>query len=694
MLLEVALPLLFGVAAAAVAFFGFYKISDKGKIKEAEIMAQRLAEPEDNIRIDVDYEIARMVAISKSRTDFVLVLNPKGIVTFCNEQLASFLSTTPQLLTGRPWQSRMTSRKDIQKRADVYIFEEALETDKGVFWFEWMEQTITIAKGEATETLRVGRDISRKRSEQSALAEARARAEAANESKSRFLATVSHEIRTPLSGVLGMADLLQDTGLTPEQKTYVNAIGTSGKALLSLIDDILDFSKIEAGHLDLTQAPFDLEQLLESTVELLSPRAQDKGLEIASLIAPQTPKKLLGDSARLRQVLLNLAGNSIKFTDKGGVGIRASRIPNDQLEITVTDTGVGIMPEAKARIFEEFVQADESTARRYAGTGLGLAISKKLVEKMHGTISVSSEMGKGSVFTVTIPLLPSGQSEIPMPSLEKFRILLCGKSPFELPFMSTQLEALGADVFRAESEDTVQLILRQGSAFDVVVVDAALGLETCKTLVETSRKYGVQRLLVLVSPFEKRDLGAPEHSGFDGYLVKPVRTASMLAYVGERTANLDANLASHNIPTLNPQKQGITLNVLIAEDEDVNALLATKLIEKFGHNALRVKDGFEAVNTYKETKNSTAKSFDLILMDMRMPGLDGLGATQKIRNFEQRNKIANVPIYALTANAFSEDKAACLAAGMDGFLSKPLDKERLSAIIQTIMATSSKQNII
>lgn len=677
-LVDVFLPLALGICAAAVAFFGFRRTGQRAKATTQESLSPALQQAEKNdMRNEVNAEIGRLVAVARTMDDPMVVLDKQGRIMHINESAARLMNSPPDVLRGRPFQPKVMTRRilgTLSKDMSV-MAEEALETATGVVWIEWYEQPLSLAKGSPpTEQLRVGRDITQRHALESQITEARARAEAANEAKSRFLATVSHEIRTPLSGVLGMADLLIDTGLTPEQRTYANAIGTSGKALLSLIDDILDFSKIEAGHLDLSQAPYDLEQLMESTVELLAPRAQDKGIEIASLVVPGTPCRLLGDAARLRQVLLNLAGNAVKFTDRGGVGIRAEKTGAEWLTLTVTDTGVGIIPEARARIFDDFVQADDSAARRHAGTGLGLAISKRLVERMGGTIAVDSELGKGSVFTIKLPLSLSGEAESRRMDLRAQRMLLCGPSAFEIPFTCQRLQGAGAEVLRAETVQTARLTLQQAGAFDAVFIDAAMGAENSQELIALAKAHGAKRLLVLVSPFERRDLGAPEHLGFDAFLVKPVRQASLSAYI-----------APHRAQTREPQPsqadtrtQSIApLRILLAEDEDVNALMATTLLMRQGHEVIRAHDGMQAVGAYLRGQEGKETPFDLILMDMRMPTMDGMAATRKIRAHEHEKGLHHIPIFALTANAFADDRKACLAAGMDGFLTKPLDRDRL-----------------
>ena len=503
------------------------------------------------------------------------------------------------------------------------------------------------------------------------------KAEAASEAKSRFLATVSHEVRTPLNGILGMADLLAGTPLSAEQQSYLEAVRTSGAALASLIDEILDFSRIEAGRLELERKPFDLHALVEGVVELLAPRAQGKGLEIASAVAAGVPVQVIGDAQRLRQILLNLAGNAVKFTQTGGVGLRVARQDDGRLRFTVADTGPGVPRAQRALIFDEFEQGEHSGA--HGGVGLGLAISSRLARAMGGTLWLESPDEGGAVFTFAVALPQvEADASAPMPArLAGRSALIVAQSPFEASFLGERLADSGAHVRRVAGEEAaLDALTPPQPAPDIVIVDCALGPQATARLAAAARAAGVARSLILFSPFERRALGEQATQGFDGWLTKPVRGHSLFARL-ENSPVPDVGEADQP-----PPLAGEGLNVLVAEDNDINAIVATRMIEKLGARVTRVADGRAAVEEAARAR-AHGREYDLAFMDIRMPELDGLEAARRIRAAEAASGAAPMRIVALTANAFEEDRQAALAAGMDDALTKPVDPQRLAqALLQ------------
>jgi CheY-like chemotaxis protein/nitrogen-specific signal transduction histidine kinase len=481
-----------------------------------------------------------------------------------------------------------------------------------------------------------------------------------------FFAHVTHELRTPVTGMVGMAGLLLDSPLTPEQRTYAEAVRASGEALLLLIDDVLDFAAMESGKAVALPAPFEVETLVARVVELLAPSAHAKGLEIAAHIDSAVPPYLTGDAGRIRQLLLNLAGNSVKYTSHGGVGLRVS--PSAEgVVFTVQDTGPGIPKQALGRLFQDFERGPAGDA---PGNGLGLAIVKRLVGFMGGRLSVESEPGAGSTFAVMLPLAAAEGDSRAVPQLEGQRILIVTSSVFEGPWITEKLGDCGADVQLAGTVEAARHKLQSGG-WSVLIIDRAMGADALD-LVNGSDAI---RALVLVTPRERAELNRLRAAGFDGYLVKPIRPRSLLDIAAGDIGASPVPQHENNTP-----EPAIRLRALLAEDDPVNALLAQVHLKKLGYAVERVDNGqtaFEAVvAAYKH-----GTPFDLILMDLRLPGLLGVEATRRIRAFEASGHLPPVRIFAVTANSAETDRREALGSGMTGFLPKPLSPEDLAAAL-------------
>jgi signal transduction histidine kinase/DNA-binding response OmpR family regulator len=637
---------------------------------------------------------ARATSLLEAQGDVIVRRDKDGRITYANDAYCALAGLPREVLLGTT-----AGLPSIQHGRDsvlpdgTHLHDQQITTPTGPRWLAWRDVVVWAEQAECAEVQSVGRDVTDRMEAERALSEARDAAEAASGAKSRFLAMVSHEIRTPLNGILGMAQLLHDTELSPEQATYVKATKTSGEALLSLIEEILDFSKIEAGKLELSAEPLSLTALIEDVVELMSPRAQAKGLEIAADVDERLPERVLGDVTRLRQVLLNLAGNAIKFTETGGVSVVVEAGAEvNEIAFTVRDTGIGIAADQQARIFHEFEQAEGGSNRKFGGTGLGLAISRRIVERMGGRIEVESVPERGSTFRAFIPLPRTEGSDVLRfvpPALEDHAVLIVSQPTVEACMTKRRLTRWGAGVDRAAATLAADILSEQ--RWDAVLVDHSIGGDAAAEIAAAARDT-VARRIVLITPGERHRLPALKDAGFTGYLVKPVRSASLKAQLSaapifdhtSTATESDTETADTEASTLATQ----SLSVLVAEDNDINALLIRSLLTRLDHNPEIAPDGAAAIESWRAAQEA-GRPFDLILMDLHMPDIDGLEAARRIRAIEAETGSPRTRIIALTANAFDEDREACLAAGMDGFLVKPLDRERLVEVLAQASDKSS-----
>jgi PAS domain S-box-containing protein len=675
---------LFGAACGVIGLLMSRMRLLRAELRELEEKSEHLAD--QNWELREAEERAR--TFLEAQGDVIVRRDAAGLITYANDAFCILAGRMRDELIGTSFAPTLVEQGDTAVTSDgTKLHDQRIETPDGARWIAWREvvvRTEASTQVPSTEVQCVGRDVTDRSQAERALADARDQAEAANRAKSRFLAMVSHEIRTPLNGILGMADLLLDTPLAPEQTTYAKAVKTSGDTLLSLIEEILDFSKIEAGKLDLESRPFGLAALVEEVVELIGPRAQAKGLEIACYVDERLPERVVGDAARLRQVLFNLAGNAIKFTPQGGVTIVVEPgIWADEVSIQVRDTGIGIAPDQQERIFREFEQADDGATRKFSGTGLGLAISKRIVERMGGRIDVESTLDYGSTFDVAIRLPPefdATANTFTPPDLSRSAVLIVAPAATEASLIARRLGRWGAKTCVVSDEKVAAALLPE-RRWDAVMVDQAIGMDAAREFM-TGAAADVARRLVLITPAARHELPALKDAGFTGYLIKPVRAASLKARLTGDADGFEQGAAvieADDAPVGAPDgAKG--LSILVAEDNDINALLARALLIRLGHRPTIAGTGAAAVESWLSAR-AAGTPYDLILMDVHMPEMDGLEAARRIRASEAASDSPRTIIVALTANAFSEDRDACRNAGMDGFLVKPLDRERLAAAL-------------
>src|SRR3984885_3080091 len=639
----------------------------------------------------------RARSLFESQGDLIVLRDADGRITFVNDAYCELARKDRAELIGSRFQFTVVEQGESAIESNgTRIHDQRIETALGPRWIAWREGLVRFDAGAPAEMQCVGRDVTDRTETERALSEARDQADAANRAKSRFLAMASHEIRTPLNGIIGMSGLLLDTALTQEQMTYAKAVKTSGDALLALIEELLDYSKIEAGKIDLEHRSFALSALIEDITELLAPRAQARKLEIAAYVDERLPTQGIGDAARLRQGLLNLAGKAIKFTSTGGVALMVEPgIRPNEISFLVRDTGIGIAPEAQSRIFREFEQADERIARSYGGTGLGLSISERIVKRMGGRITLESQPGVGSTFEVSVPLAAadaagSEQKPFAAPDLTGQSIMLVAPQSIEASLIARRLQRWGGQTCVVSDIAVAQALLPERS-WHAILLDRALGAAEVESLGQAARMHATQRI-VMFTPAARHELQPSPASAFTGYLVKPLRAASLAARLTAAPEIVAPNLAGDSLIEANDTAEAPAmvpargLLILVAEDNEINALLMRSLLTRLGHHAVITTNGEQALESWLSAK-SAGTPYDLVLMDIQMPQLDGIETTKRIRACEAGQPGRQTPILALTANTLVEDRYACFEAGMDGFLIKPLDRDKLTDALAGLAAS-------
>jgi len=533
------------------------------------------------------------------------------------------------------------------------------------------------------------------------------RAEIANIAKSDFLANMSHEIRTPMNGIVGMTDLLFSTGLSQEQREYAEAVRDSTDSLLTIINDILDFSKIEAGKLEMENIDFDMRVTVEGVIDIFSVKADKKCLEFSCFVSPEVPSLLRGDPGRLRQVLINLTGNAIKFTNSGEVRISVTMTDETDSHITVRfdvkDTGIGIPADRMGLMFKSFSQADASTTRQYGGTGLGLSISKQIAELMRGQICVESEEGKGSNFwfTAVFEKQPSDQQGSPVEhgDIQNLRILIIGEDNNSRYILKTYLESWQCRVKEVDSAEDVMITLQNAVAeddpFKIMLLDNCMpkpDVENLAQKIKAEPQLQDVQLVTLISVGMRGDAEHFQKLGFAAYLVKPLKQTQLLdclRIITDKSAR-NKNRSSTRIVTRHSISEDHKphIRILLAEDNTINQKIALRILEKkLGYHADVVTNGREAVESLEKF------DYDLVLMDCQMPDMDGYDATRRIRDKNSSVRNHRIPVIAMTANAMKGDREKCLEAGMDDYVTKPVDFKKLSDAIGKHLIDVGKQKL-
>ncbi|MGI9350440.1 MAG: ATP-binding protein [Rhizobiaceae bacterium] len=635
----------------------------------------------------------RYRSLAEAFGDMIMDRHQDSRIRYLNRSFAEFLKTDADLMLGKSFPQEIVKYDESgNSRNDIRVSTVRITIDGSEHWLAWLDLPI---RSEATgESLvrTVARDITHQKIVERELRSASEKAESASKAKTQFLANVSHEMRTPLNGILGMSGLLADTKLTREQDNYVAAIHDSGIALLTLIEDILDMTLVEAGRLEIRPAPMNPHKLVEDVCELLSGRAHAKGISIGSYISCGVPEVIQSDPGRLRQILINLIGNAIKFTEEGGIYVEArieSSSSNQKQQVLlfeVHDTGPGIALEDQEIIFGEFSQADSKSTRQHGGAGLGLAISKRIVEEMGGSIRLKSKPGSGSCFSFILPLSGLGKSRF-------CNVTAIGKDEQITLITLDPVTSKVVKNYMTEQDCRLKILNKFTSASDTPVVDGNPTFLVDTEIVGDSKRAleqwlesepGNARKIILLNPEERQVLSEYLDMGFDGYLIKPVRKTSLVNMIAGSSGISDDDRSSAGVEkwAASLNKSSRQRSILLAEDNEINALLARSILEKAGHAVTRARNGQEALSLFEERMNN--EPFELVLLDLQMPVMDGLDALRNIRLHETENGLNSLPVFILTADEQEESRKSALSNGATGFLTKPLDPEKLLKLVDDI----------
>jgi PAS domain S-box-containing protein len=641
-------------------------------------------------------------SLIESNIDALMTTNPAGIITDVNKQMEALTGCTRDELIGAPFKNYFTDPERAEagiKRAlsgsrvtDYELTARARDGKETVVSYNATTfhdrdrklQGVFASARDVTERKRFERTLQENNVE---LERAKAAAEKANLAKSDFLSRMSHEIRTPMNAILGMADMLWESQLDAEQMQYVEVFRRAGANLLVLINDILDLSKIEAGHIDLENIEFDLEEIVNQAIELTAVKARAKGILLVSRLVPGLPTALIGDPTRLRQILINLLGNAVKFTESGEVvlAVQNHGSKSGEIEFAISDTGVGIPPEKLETIFDDFAQADASTTRKYGGTGLGLGISRRLVEGMHGHLTASSSVGEGSTFRFTAQFDPAPENtrraRVGIGDLHGKRVLLIDHNVTSCHILRETLQAWGleSDAFHMPAEALPRLpaVMAGEERYSLVVIDSCTqGMDCFDVVAEIRRIARGLPIVMLTSDAQPGDITRRQEAGLSGYAVKPVTRAHLLRLICDAMQTREGPEVHPSLSANRQENEPVRpVRILVAEDSPDNRLLVKVYLQGSPHQVTFEEDGKAAVDRFANS------DFDLILMDVRMPVMDGLAATCAIRILERQRGTPSIPIIALTANASLQDIEKSATAGCNAQLSKPISKfELLSAI--------------